>query len=34
MTTFENEMQQRDRAEQARQSSQSMQIQSEVLKYY
>lgn len=33
MTTFENEMQQqRDRARQARQSSQSMQIQSEVLK--
>ena len=31
--TFENEMQQqRDRARQARQSSQSMQIQSEVLK--
>ncbi|MDU4450469.1 MAG: alanine--tRNA ligase, partial [Staphylococcus lugdunensis] len=33
METFENEMQQqRDRARQARQSSQSMQIQSEVLK--
>ena len=33
MTTFENEMQQqRDRARQARQSSQSMQIHSEVLK--
>lgn len=33
MTTFENEMQQqRDRARQARQNSQSMQIQSEVLK--
>lgn len=33
MTTFENEMQQqRDRARQARQSSQSMQIQSEMLK--
>ena len=33
MTTFENEMQQqRDRARHARQSSQSMQIQSEVLK--
>lgn len=33
MNTFENEMQQqRDRARQARQSSQSMQIQSEVLK--
>lgn len=33
MATFENEMQQqRDRARQARQNSQSMQIQSEVLK--
>ncbi len=33
MTTFESEMQQqRDRARQARQNSQSMQVQSEVLK--
>lgn len=35
MPTFEQEMQQqRDRARQARQNSQSMQVQSEVLKIF